>query len=433
MTEPLDRKKPPKLAPLSCATLPPISTQVLSNGIRLHSIDGCEQPVVQISVVRPGGNAEFTIPGLMGIYLNMITEGTAYHSGEQIAEIIDYNGATLKSSALPHHSVVNFFSLTSHLQQLMPILTEMLMSPTFPHTELDIKKRQAADSLTVKNKEVAYIAGINANKLYAGKKHPLANTPTPQQLLDITQQDLIKAHASISSPASTHLYVAGQLTPEIMEVITNAFEAIPAQDPGLSPNIHPFEPAQTPSTIFTQMDSEHQGAINIAIPTIGREHPDYATMHVVVMALGGYFGSRLMMNLREDKGYTYGISASLSGLHDGAAVQIAMECDNAYITDSISEIHRELERLVSAPPSGEELERIKRTAMISHLETLDSPLEIMSFYRNYLTSNVQPGYFEAKQKAIMSLTPDIIANIAYKYLRPELTLTSIAGTGYAVR
>ena len=110
-----------------------------------------------------------------------------------------------------------------------------------------------------------------------------------------------------------------------------------------------------------------------------------------------------------------------------------MECDNAYITDSISEIHRELERLVSAPPSGEELERIKRTAMISHLETLDSPLEIMSFYRNYLTSNVQPGYFEAKQKAIMSLTPDIIANIAYKYLRPELTLTSIAGTGYAVR
>ena len=165
----------------------------------------------------------------------------------------------------------------------------------------------------------------------------------------------------------------------------------------------------------------------MGMPLVDRHHPDYPLLHVAAIALGGYFGSRLMMNLREDKGYTYGVNASLLGVHEGSWLRISFECSHEHVDAAIAQVRLELERLVSYPPRGEELERMRRSALVSHLETLASPLEIVAFYRNMLLSNLPVDYFEAKQNAILTVTPEDISRIAAKYLRPEYLRIAVVG------
>ncbi len=423
-----DRTHSPELAPLRRASLPQAHTETLPNGIKLVTLDGCEQPVTAISVVRPGGTAEFANPSLAAILLNTVSEGSIHHTGAEIAEILDYNGAWLKSSVMPHHTVTTLFALNSKMAEVMPVFTEMLANPVFPEQELEVKKQQAARNLQIKQQDVSYLAAKYANMLYAGKNHPLSRISQPEEILTITRRELMDAIKDIAVPSGTVVFMAGNITGKVMQTVTNSLLTINSERIiPLALNIRPFAPEHSPCVKKVKREDATQTAINIAIPAIGRDHPDYPLLHVTVMALGGYFGSRLMMNLREDKGYTYGVTATLSGMHEGGVANIELECDNRYTDAAINEIHRELQRLVSAPPEGEELERLRRSALVSHLETLDSPIDIMAFYRNYITAAVPADYFEAKQNVILNLTPAEISRAASLYLVAGNPLTAIVG------
>ena len=141
------------------------------------------------------------------------------------------------------------------------------------------------------------------------------------------------------------------------------------------------------------------------------------------MALGGYFGSRLMSNIREDKGLTYHISAVLMGEHNESMALVSALCDKSYTEQVVAEISEELRRLAANPPEGEELSRLKLHAMTDLAEMLDNPANVMSYYITQLLVGTPADYFAAQQQALRALSPEIISDMAARYLTPEKMIT----------
>ena len=421
------RAHAPALAPLQGSALPPVTRLQLDNGVTVVGYDGCSQPVNMVSVVRKGGNADVGSPALFPMMLATMGEGTSLHTGTDIANIIDSNGSWLKTGAYGHHSVVSIFSLNSRTAQVMPVFVDMIENATFPEHELELKKEQVAQQLSVQMQKVSFRADACLRKLICGASHPLAIVNTPQQVMDLRREELAHLFQRIRQPRFTHLFVGGSLTPQVVDTVYSAIGSLaPSGVEPLEVAIVPLAP-ESPCTEKIEVPDALQSAVCMGMPLVDRHHPDYPLLQVAAIALGGYFGSRLMMNLREDKGYTYGVNASLLGVHEGSWLRISFECSHEHVNAAIAQVRLELERLVSDPPRGEELERMRRSALVSHLETLDSPLEIVAFYRNMLLSNLPVDYFEAKQNAILTVTPEDISRIAAKYLRPEYLRIAVAG------
>lgn len=421
------RAIPPQLAPLSGAELPLVHSFDLANGIRVVAFDGATQPVNMVSLVREGGNADIVSPAILPMMLATIGEGTGSRTGAEIAGSFDSNGSWLRTGAYGHHSVVTLLSLNSCVENVLPVFVDMLENASFPERELEAKKTQIAQQIGVQMQKVSVLADAAMRKQLCGVSHPLALLNTPQQVMQLNRNDMVKLFSRVRQPRLSYLFLGGALTPKVMDAVCASAERLtPSGAEPVKRNVMPFAPS-APNVEKIIVKDALQSAVCIGIPAISRNHPDYSALHLVVTALGGYFGSRLMMNLREDKGYTYGVNASLLGVHEGAWVKIAFECSHDYVESAIEQVRIELERLVTDPPAGEELERLRRFALISHLETLDSPLEIVSYYRNMVLSDIPENYFSVKQRVILSISPNDISHIAATYLRPENLRIAVAG------
>lgn len=417
----------PAVARLEGATLPGVERFTLSNGVRVVAFDGGTQPVNMVSLVREGGTADVDSSAAMQLLLSTMGEGTVSRSGSEVANIIDGNGSWIKSAAYGHHTVVSMFSLNSRMVNVVPVFGDMVENAVFPERELDMKKCQMAQQLEVQMQKVGYMAEARLRKLVCGVGHPLAQEMTPQDVLDTSRDFVGETFNRMRQPWGAHLYIGGMLGSEVMDAVCGAMESLGSSGlPAIGRRVVPLC-SEAPVLEKIEVPDALQSKVCMGIPVVGRHHPDYPMLHVVTMALGGFFGSRLMMNLREERGLTYGVNASLLGVHEGAWVKIGFECSHEHVAEAIEQVRHELAMLASNPPKGEELERLRRFALVSHLETLDSPMEIISFYRTMEVSDVPADYFEAKQRAILGVTSEDVARIASTYLVPDRLRIVVAG------
>jgi predicted Zn-dependent peptidase len=162
-----------------------------------------------------------------------------------------------------------------------------------------------------------------------------------------------------------------------------------------------------------------QNSLSASIPTISRDHADYINLRLTIIALGGYFGSRLMSNIREEKGLTYGISASLLGMREGAHAQINAQYATGNSQRVIDEVRHELQVLATQPMPDDELTRLKRFIMSNLASTLDSPFSIVDYYQNQVLVGTPNDYFDAQFKCINSLSAETIMRMASQYLNPD--------------
>lgn len=175
------------------------------------------------------------------------------------------------------------------------------------------------------------------------------------------------------------------------------------------------------------MPDSLQSAISFSIPTIGREHPDYINLRLAIMALGGYFGSRLNKNIREEKGYTYGITANLLGFREGAFVEIRVQCDPAYVESVIAEVKEEIRRMVDEPLSEEELNAVKNFAMTTLASILDSPFTIIDHHISNHHLHIAPDYFDAQLGAISNLSAATVSRMISEHVDAEKMSVTIVG------
>lgn len=420
-----DRSKAPETKAFGYLSMPSESVQELPNGIVLHSFRGGDQPIANLSLSIGGGQAEHG-DSAAKILATTITEGSANLSSTEINDIVDFNGVRLGGRAQQHFCVIEAAMLSHRMTDFMPVFAEIIGNATFPADRVDIAKRRFADIFQTRRQNIANLAEESAAQLIYGLGHPLTSFLSEADIDQIDSEMLANLHSRMMCRGGVHAYLSGNFSDASFDAAVSALSALPLADGQFALRIEAFNPAAPASRIETPFDS-HQCAFNFVLPAIPRDNPDYVPLRMATVALGGYFGSRLMTNIREEKGLTYGIRADLLGTLDGSHIAITAQCDKSKAELAEAEITKEMLLLATEPPCGDELTRLKLYLSTNLAEILDTPAGIMGYYATQRLVGTPPDYFDAQQRIIANLTPDLIAETATKYLQPALMRKALAG------
>lgn len=422
----LNRTIAPQIKEFEKLEIPQCRILTLDNGVKLNIIDHGEFEVNRLTMSWVGGAYDVDSFSALMLATELMREGTKHHSGAEIAENFDFNGAWLRNNFHSHHTSIVLHSLNNKFDSVLPTIVETITSPTFPQKEFEINREKFAKRKELNLSKVAYLSNQNNHQLIFGENHPCSKDETVDDIYKISLNDVKQIQQNIFTPNGCELFLAGRITPQIEDSINNHFGQLKYSNNKISQKIIPISPSATKLQIIDVEDAM-QSAITMSIPTISRSNPDYIDLRYTIMALGGYFGSRLMTNIREDKGYTYGISASLLGNWEGGVATISTQCDNSYVKQVIDEVKNEIEQLKQNNIDDDELNRLKQYAMTQIAGILDSPFSIMDYYENMRHVLTPPDYFQAMQQSLNNLTSERIASLAQQYLNVDELRISVAG------
>lgn len=414
----LDRSTPPPITHIKDAKLDVPEPITLSNGCKMWIAGNGEEEINKLTIYMTGGGFHETCPVQATACSMAVFNGNKNKTYSEIAEAIDYYGAWRAMQVFDNCTAFSISSLNENFDKVLPIFIDCLRFPTFPDAEFDLNKRQLSVNLATVREQVKYIANKEIARLYYGDKHPLATNPTPANVDALTQGDMKLFFNNYYKSQNCNIVLAGNISDREIAIVDKTLSQwIPNGKPAPI-----LEPAPCPSDEMLKVAHKEgavQSAIMMMIKAVPRRHPDYFPLRLLVTVLGGYFGSRLMTNIREEKGYTYGINASLSGRSFDGYVGISTECDTQHTWKVIEETKKELVRLMEEPIPTQELETVKRHVMSDLVKTLDTPYNIANYLGNMFCYGTYPTYFNEQVEYITGATSEQLLDVAQRYLDPE--------------
>ena len=426
----LDRITPPEVRPFGHLSLPPMERIALDNGIVLNVYDHSFQDVSELMLLTPGGVVDAMGSPVASMLVPVMLDGSRMYPGGALSDILDFNGAKVLPSVSDHFTGVSLRMLNSHWEKLLPVYADMIFSPQLDDHAVDTCRHRMAQSAAIAMQRVEYKAQKAVRELAYGADHPKAVMDTPQSVEAVSREEFLKWHNRIFSCnlSGAELFLSGRVTAPMIDGINRIFGSVAVDSESVTPPyIRPFDTI-APSYRFVESQGALQSAIRLAIPSIPRTHPDYIMLRCAVVALGGYFGSRLMSNIREDKGYTYGIQAGLLGSPEGTVMLVQTSADNAYAEAVVDEIRNEIRRLHSGDFTDEEMNRLRQYLMSMLAQHLDTAFSISACHVTERISFTGPDYFSRQVGVISSMTPDALCDVARRHLPLDKEIVVIAGS-----
>lgn len=428
MTQTLDRITPPPVGAFPPLSLPRPDHYRLTNGIEVIACNQGDEEVCRIDLMFDGGYYAETLPGTAALTLLMLKEGAAGKSSETIAEALDYHGAWLQTSASSHYLYVTLYTLNRHLDTCVSLLADIVARPDFPQPEFDRVKERRIQQLLVQNEKVDVLAGNTFLSMLFGENHPYGRTTTPAHLAVLTPADLAAYHRRHIRPDDCRIFIAGKITDRLLDNLERNFGPswqVPAREPQATP-LYPVQPAER-HIVVTHKEHALQSGIRIGLPVINRDHPDFFALKLLCATLGGYFGSRLMSNIREEKGYTYGIASTIAAMRYGSYLVISTQTGTEFTRPLIDEVFAEIARLRNEAVPTDELTVVKNYLRGEMARTLDSPFSIADYYLSLMANSLTVDYFARQDEALRQLTADDLLAAARRYLIPDRFYLAVAG------
>lgn len=412
-----DRLTPPPVTSFTEISIPSENKEVLPNGIEFHYVDMGEQPVSRMAMFWEGGLLDTDDKAAMAIMAQTFREQTRTFSDDTIADIIDFNGARIASRAENHLVSLELIALNSKLPDLLPVVRSIITESEFNERNAGAVARKLSAARAVEMGRVSFQAVNEARRLVQGNDHPASSLILPDQFEAVTTDRLLRLYDRMKQ-ARLHVFIGGALGKRNVSLIRDFVAGL---DCGTERpvTIRPFEPENIDSRIHIEMPQSKQSAVAMTLPVIGRDNPDYIALRFTIMALGGYFGSRLMHNIREEKGLTYGISASLLGSQEGAYMEVSAQCAEDCVEQLIEESIKEIRNLVAEPPAGDELYRLRQYAWSQLAASADSSFGVLDHYITKLRVATPDNYFTSQLSVLDKLSPSLISEMAEKYLNPD--------------
>ena len=417
----MDRTIQPEIQPLKNFHIQTPVRTTLPNGIPLTVINAGEQEVVRMDVLFSGGRWQ-------ALYTTRtLREGTTKYTAATIAEKLDYYGSWLELSSSSEYAYITVYSLNKYLAKTLEVVESMIKEPLFPQKELQTILDTNIQQYLVNISKVDFLAHRSLLKSLYGEQHPCGKIVMEEDYHTITPEVLREFYERHYHSGNCSIFLSGKVTDDIISRVTDIF-GIPFGQYQLQMPKSSFPFAAIPEKrIFTEREDAMQSAVKMGCTTITREHPDYPKLRVLMTLFGGYFGSRLMSNIREDKGYTYGISAGVVFYPDSGLLIVSTETDNEYVEPLIQEVYHEIDRLHLDPVSAEEL-RIVRNYMLGEMcRSYESPFSLSDAWIFIATSGLKDDYFARSLQAVNEITPAEIQDLAQRYLCKETLKEVIAG------
>ena len=411
----LNRKTAPAFGAIDNINLLHPGHQKLDNGCNVFCFNSGDQELVRIEWVFANQRFNPDKP-LLNVAVNtMLTEGTASLTSSQIADKVDFYGAFLQVDYGYDNSQVTLFSLNKHLKHTLPVIKDIITNSIFPEKELETYIRNQQQKLQVSLQKNDFVARrVFNNALYGNTLYGLgADADTFKTL---RREDMLAHFKQMYQPSNCTIIIAGKIEPNILELITNTFDKDWANSTVKPDSSQPEIEEAVEHFYFVEKPDALQSAIRMGAPIINRTHPDFPALQVLNTVLGGYFGSRLMANIREDKGYTYGIGSGMSSLKQGGAIFIATEVGADVCKAAITEIEKELNLLKTELIPTEELSLVRNFMLGSLLGSLENVLSHADKFKNLYFAGLDYDYYDRYVDTVKTVTADRLQQLANVYL-----------------
>lgn len=422
----LNRKNQPQIQPPGIIKLPVPAISELDNGIKVYQFNSGKQNVSSIEMVFEAGSRYQQKPFTAMAANLMLREGTKHFSARELAEKLDYFGAHFENATERDNAYVSLYSLNKHLNNTLPLLNEIVRNPIFAATEYEVLAGKQRQMLEVNRQKVNFLARTHFNALIFGSDHPYGKFLLPEDIGNVSSQDLIDFHQNYYHSGNCTIVAAGKIPDNLLADLNRLFGGRDWLKPSVPKNEFTGVPAEG-MMHFIEKQGAMQSAIRIGRKMFSRSHPDFAGMKVLNAILGGYFGSRLMMNLREDKGYTYGIGSAVVPLQQSGYFVISGEVGTDVTTDALKEIKSELLRLCNDIVPDDELSLVRSYLSGEMLRAVDGPFAQAAMYRELIEDGLNNSHFEMQIETVQQITAVQLRDLAIKYLNPDELTTLVVG------
>jgi zinc protease len=400
----------------------PVET-VLSNGIHVMILEDHRFPLVTVEFDIDGAGAFYepaNLPGLAGTTARLLDQGTKTRTSKQIAEQIDSLGASISASA-PFGSgstVVNASGLSDTFDQWFALATDVLLHPTFPADELMQYQSRAKPALLQQRSQPNFLANQTMSRALYGSYPASVVTPTPESIDAMTPTMLADWHDKRYAPQNTILAISGDVHAEALIPKLRLWLA-EWKSSKVSVKFPPSPAAQTRTKVYlVDRPGSVQTTLLMGNLAIDRTNPDYPALVVLNEILGGGSASRLFLNLREEKGYTYGVYSNLVARKYAGPWTAGGDLRTEVTDGAMTEFLRELNRIRDEKVSDAELDPAKRSIVAHFALSLESPQQVIGYAITRKAYNFPPDYWDKYPAQIAAITADDVQRVARKYINP---------------
>jgi len=427
MEQLLDRSIPPLIKLQDEFDIRHADKAVLDNGISLYSVSAGFQDVIRVEFIFTNPQFNPEKPLTVNATNRLLGEGTSKHNAQQLADMVDYYGSFYETDQSADYCSVVLLSLNKHLENTLPIVYEIVSDAVFPEHELSVFKQNNRQRLVVENERVNSVARKKFNEMMFGANHPYGFYVKPEHYEAIQREDLKQFHKKQYTASHCTVIVSGIVSDKAIKAINKVFGS--KEWLGESNHLKTNYSADITKEkkVYLQKADALQSAIRVGKPMFNKKHPDYAGMQVLNTILGGYFGSRLMKNIREDKGYTYGIgSALVSMIHDGyffIASEVGVEVTNA----TLDEIYKEIKTLQTEPVPDDELTIVKNYILGSFLKSIDGSFNLADRWKSLMLYGLDYDYYDKYINTVKNISSEMLLLLAQKYFDESTLYELVVG------
>ncbi len=423
----LNRKTPPEREYIEeVPYIKPKGTK-LDNGLSLYYLEGGTEDFVKVEFVLFAGSFCQEKPLVSFATANLLRSGSLNHNRQQINELLDYYSAHLQVEAMKDFVSVSIFVLNKYLEPAIKLLADIIFRPTFPEDEmLNFLKNQKQLHL-VNQKKVQHLARTYFTELVYGEQHPYGYRLKPEDFDKPSRDDLALFHKRWYYPANAFCIVSGRVPENIELLVSKYFKEGVIQDDGIP------QPPQYPMLssgsrkVFLEVPGAVQSAIRVGKQLFNRTHPAYHRLKITNALFGGYFGSRLMQNIRQEKGYTYGVFSNIISLKRSGFFFISTQVGADVRKSALEEIYREIRELRNRPATESEMESLRNYLGGSFLRSFDGPVAQSERFRELLIFGLDYSHFDDYLKTLKTITPEAIMETAADYLNEDGMMEVVAG------
>jgi predicted Zn-dependent peptidase len=381
---------------------------------------------VRLQVVFRAGKIAERQPGIASLTARMLLEGTTTRMARQIADEVAFYGASLECDSGFDRSTLTLYCLTRHLPTLLPLVIDVLTNPAFPAVELEQLKTRTIQNIRVERQKTSFLASERFNELLFGATSPYGRPFDAEAYQALTAAEAQAFHHAAYAFANAEIFLCGDVAAE-REVVAAAFSAGSIGAPVVPAAIATPQEALVAATDRVTLADSLQSSIRMGREWPGLTHPDTHRLKLLVNVFGGYFGSRLMRNIREDKGLTYGIYASVAPREYGTSLVIGTDVKGESADFAVSEIEMEMRRLQEELIPAEELATVKNYILGKFANELSTVFEQCDKYKNLVFLGLPTDYYTEFVQQTEAVDAETLRILAQQYFNPEQMLRVIAG------
>lgn len=397
--------------------------QVLPNGVEIYYIQGGKQDVCRIDVLYKAGNIFESKNLLSSITNDLLGEGTKTKSSLELNEAFDFFGAYIQRESSRDYSGVSLFASDKHLPHLMPLLLEVILESSYPQHEFDIylknRKARFEDSL----KKVEFVCRNEFTGMLYGE-HPYGKPLRLNHFAEITRDEIEEWYHKQYVQQIPIVFVTGRVEDDSKKYIADAFGKLNGNK--LAFPQQTFVLPQLGEHLLEQ-DGAIQSAIRVGRPIVTIEHEDYTSLSVANTILGGYFGSRLMKNIREEKGYTYGIGSGLVSFEKNGMWMIATEVGKDVTANALKEVYKEIDILANELVKEEEMEIVKNYILGNYIKSIDGAFSQAEKIKTTILRGLDKHFYQRHIEKTLGTTPEDVIKMVNKYFKKEYLVELVVG------